>query len=641
MKIRDIFIRTRLLLAFSIIIFCVALVGFIGWSALTRTRTIVNVFNHLKEGDHQLLIAQIKVLKFTQYEDKKHLNDAKENLRAAEKEIDAASKYRVISNDEINKVKKEILTYEETLQNYARLKEKQKENDQKWTKEGDQLDDILANNSVLNQLGNQRQKLLNTYDHLRISIWMFIAHPFNKKGDINNAVADQVATHIENIHSYIKQANARYGNKKGNQIIKEAEADIVAYKKSFNEYMAELTQQEHALAVMQESGINLDKFSKQIVASALQQEDKIISGAEFTSLLILALSLIIGAVVARLLSTSIVKPLSRGVRLAGWLAQGQLYHQFEVHSRDEIGQLGQAMKRMSDKIRHVVGEITNGSDQIEVASEQMTSTSQELSHRASEQAASLEEISTSVEEMVANINQNSRNAEETKNKSEDAYQSIQVANEWAEKAMEAHQRITDKISVIDTISNQTNILALNAAVEAARAGENGKGFTVVATEVRRLAEMSKAAAKEIVVLAKESRELSVSANKQLHGVLPAISSSNNLIKEISASTVEQREAVNQINTAIQQLNVATQQNAAGSEEMAAGAEELNAQTAQLRALIGYFRLNETATQEESSEPVKHVTMVKKQTDTTSAQNQKPGTSSEFEIQLDSKDYERF
>jgi methyl-accepting chemotaxis protein len=158
------------------------------------------------------------------------------------------------------------------------------------------------------------------------------------------------------------------------------------------------------------------------------------------------------------------------------------------------------------------------------------------------------------------------------------------------KAVGATKRISEKIGVINDIAFQTNILALNAAVEAARAGTEGRGFAVVASEVRKLAENSKLAADEIIVLAKDGTLLSEVAGNDSLNMVSELEKTSGLVKEITAASAEQANGVTQVNNAIQQLNNITQQNAAASEEMATSSEELSSQAEQLKEMISFFKV---------------------------------------------------
>ena len=159
------------------------------------------------------------------------------------------------------------------------------------------------------------------------------------------------------------------------------------------------------------------------------------------------------------------------------------------------------------------------------------------------------------------------------------------------KALGANQEIAEKINVINAIAVQTNILALNASVEAARAGEHGKGFAVVAQEVRKLAEVSKNAADEIVGLTQASFTLSKEAEEAMEITIPKIGQTSQLVQEIADSSKEQSNGAMQVNNAIQQLNGVTQQNASASEELAATAEEMASQAENLRQSVRFFKLS--------------------------------------------------
>ena len=272
--------------------------------------------------------------------------------------------------------------------------------------------------------------------------------------------------------------------------------------------------------------------------------------------------------------------------IAERIANGDLGIEINTNS---IGVLA-SMQKMATQLRNVINNINTGADQIVTASEENSSSSQQLSEGANEQAASIEEVSATVEQIAANIQSNANNASETENISRNAFEGVQNVSKASKESMTSIKDIAEKINIINDIALQTNILALNAAVEAARAGEHGKGFAVVAAEVRKLAERSKDAAKEIVDLAAKSVKATEDASALLEKILPDIEKTSMLIQEISASSAEQRNGADQINNAIQQLNIITQQNSASSEQLASNSEELYSQADGLRSLIKFFKI---------------------------------------------------
>jgi len=306
----------------------------------------------------------------------------------------------------------------------------------------------------------------------------------------------------------------------------------------------------------------------------------------------LLLALVLGIILAITITRAITKPLNQGVAFAQEVANGNLEAEVDVHRKDEIGHLADSLRNMVSKLRGVVREIRAGADNIASASEQMSSNSQEMSQGSSEQASSAEEVSSSMEEMKSNIQQNTDNAQQTEKISNNAAESIKKGNEAAQSSVESMKEIADKISIINDIAFQTNILALNAAVEAARAGEHGKGFAVVASEVRKLAERSGEAAREIDEKSKSGVEISEEAGKQLSEIVPEVEKTSQLVQEITAASNEMNSGADQVNNAIQQLNQVTQQNASSSEELASNAEELSSQADQLKQVIGFFKLSD-------------------------------------------------
>jgi methyl-accepting chemotaxis protein len=157
--------------------------------------------------------------------------------------------------------------------------------------------------------------------------------------------------------------------------------------------------------------------------------------------------------------------------------------------------------------------------------------------------------------------------------------------------VDAMKSITQKIEIVDEIAYQTNLLALNAAIEAARAGEHGKGFAVVATEVRKLAERSQSAAKEISSLATDSVKVAENSGKLLDELVPSIQKTAELVQEVAAASREQSAGVAQINKAMAQVDQVTQRNASSAEELSSTAEELASQSEALLQLMNYFKVS--------------------------------------------------
>ena len=253
--------------------------------------------------------------------------------------------------------------------------------------------------------------------------------------------------------------------------------------------------------------------------------------------------------------------------------------------------LRQTLDTMRGNLSSMVQDIRAASSQISTGSQEIASASQGLAQAASEQAASVEETSATLEQTGASIQQNSDNARQTNAIAQAASHQAADGGVAVNQTVVAMQSIAERISVIDDIAYQTNMLALNAAIEAARAGEHGKGFAVVAAEVRKLAEKSQAAAREISELATSTVHQAVQAGALLQEIVPAISKTSQLVEEISAASEEQATGIQQISLAVSQLNAVTQHNASASEELAATAEDLSFQAQFLEKAMAQFRLN--------------------------------------------------
>ena len=305
---------------------------------------------------------------------------------------------------------------------------------------------------------------------------------------------------------------------------------------------------------------------------------------------------------------AVLKPIEEAADCLKEMANGNLNVEVKGNYQGDHAIIKDALNGTIDAMNDILGQVSMAVEQVSAGSREIATSSQALSQGATESASAVEEISASMQEMGSQTNQNAENATQANQLAVLARDNAEKGNGQMTQMVKAMgdinqsaNNISKIIKVIDEIAFQTNLLALNAAVEAARAGKHGKGFTVVAEEVRNLAQRSAKAAKETTEMIEDSIKrteigttIAENTSKALEEIVVGATKVTDLISEIAAASKEQAQGIGQINNGLGQVDQVTQQNTASAEEMASAGEELSSQSLQLKQMLAKFQLKKAA-----------------------------------------------